>query len=370
MTKPPTPPSTYAIETVTDRVAWDDALARLPNAHILQSWDWGAFKESWGWRPQRLRILHRGETAAAAQILHRRLPRLPLQISYVPKGPALDFNDRELTQYVMAALEAEGRRQRSILVKIDPDLWLGTDTDTAQVNESSHAVLQMLLHRGWRSSHEQIQFKNTVVVDLRPDEEALLAQMKAKTRYNIHLAERKGVRVHVGAAADMETFYRLYHETSQRDGFLIRPFNYYQDVWSRFLHAGRAHLLLAAVDDTCIAGLMMFVFGESAWYMYGASSDSYRNLMPNYLLQWRAMRAARELGCRRYDMWGAPDTFDESQPMWGVYRFKTGFGGDTWRGMGAYDYAVSHPLYHLYTVIMPKILSAMRHRHHSSELKG
>ena len=190
--------------------------------------------------------------------------------------------------------------------------------------------------------------------------------MKSKTRYNIRLAERKGVCIRQGSTADLAAFYRLYDETSRRDGFLIRPFEYYQEVWRTFLGAGQARLLLADVDETLVAGLMLFVFGESAWYMYGASSQAHRNAMPNYLLQWEAIRQAKDLGCSRYDMWGAPDTFDQSQAMWGVYRFKTGFGGETWRGLGAYDFAPSKPIYNFYTAAMPRVLSLMRRRHQPS----
>jgi len=125
---------TCTLRVVAEQQPWDNALSQLPNAHALQSWNWGEFKGDWGWQPQRL-IFERQETpAAAAQMLHRRLPRLPLQVSYVPKGPALDFSDLALADEVLAALESEARRRRSIFVKIDPDLWLGTGTDMSQIN--------------------------------------------------------------------------------------------------------------------------------------------------------------------------------------------------------------------------------------------
>jgi peptidoglycan pentaglycine glycine transferase (the first glycine) len=204
-------------------------------------------------------------------------------------------------------------------------------------------------------SRDQIQFRNTVRVDLTADDATLLARMKPKTRYNIRLAERRGVAVRSGSIDDLAAFYALYEITSRRDGFLIRPFAYYRDVWARFLAAGRGQLLLADVAGETIAGLFLFVFGPTAWYMYGASGDAHRESMPGHLLQWHAMRLARELGCTDYDMWGAPDQFTPDDRMWGVYRFKVGFGGETVRGLGAYDFAPRPWLYHLYTRLMPAV---------------
>lgn len=353
---------TFRAIQVTDRSQWDAALASLPLAHVLQTWDWGDFKSRWGWQPTRLLFEKDGGPLAAAQVLRRRLPRTPLSVAYVPKGPALDYNDTTPLIQVLSALEQWTRQQRSLLVKIDPDVWLGPGPEESPPQPQAAAVIKTLTERGWRPSAEQIQFKNTAVIDLRPEEDELLARMKSKTRYNIRLTKRRGISVRPGTEDDLKIFYDLYHETSQRNGFLIRPAIYYLDVWAQFLQAGRAHLLLADVEKEPIAGLMLFHFEQTAWYMYGASSSRYRSLMPNYRLQWEAVRLAKQLGCKRYDMWGAPDRFEASDPMWGVYRFKIGFGGETIRGMGAFDYAPSPWLYWAYTVAMPRVLALMRRR--------
>ena len=348
------------VRPVTQRAEWDAVLSGLPHAHVLQSWDWGDFKGRWGWQPVRWLFEQGDRPVAAAQLLHRRLGRLPLKVTYVPRGPAMNYADLSLVEAVLGALEVDARARHSLWLKIDPDVQLGQGTQGGQPEAGANQVLAALIRRGWRYSPDQIQFKNTVLIDLSLDEDTLLAAMKPKTRYNIRLAERRGVRVRLGGPADLADFYALYQETSQRDGFLIRPFDYYRDVWSQFLAAGRAHLLLAEVDHTLVAGLVLFVFGGTAVYMIGASGAAHRELMPSYLLQWQAIRLARQLGCTRYDMWGAPDRFDESDRMWGVYRFKIGFGGQTVRGLGAYDYAPHAGLYRAYTLAMPKILALMR----------
>lgn len=348
----------YQVIPVVERDAWDAALLQLPRPHVLQTWDWGAFKERWGWQATRWLWLQAGRPVAAAQLLKRRMGRLPLSIVYVPKGPLFDIADLSLWQAVLAALEAEARRD-VLFVKIDPDVPLNLeDTDTAPPDVN--AIRDLLRRRGWRLSAEQIQFKNTVLLDLSADEATLLARMKPKTRYNIRLAARRGVAVRPGGAEDLEAFYHLYRITAQRDGFVIRPFAYYRDVWAQFLAAGRAHLLLAEHGGQPIAGLIMFVFGQTAWYMYGASENAHRERMPNHLLQWEAIQLAKQLGCTCYDMWGAPDRLDESDPMWGVYRFKVGFGGQTVLGLGACDFTARPLGYYLYTAVMPRLLALMR----------
>jgi peptidoglycan pentaglycine glycine transferase (the first glycine) len=187
-----------------------------------------------------------------------------------------------------------------------------------------------------------------------------LAGMKQKTRYNVRLAARRGVTIRQATTADMELFYQLYTETSSRDGFIIRPAGYYHDAWASFMEQGRAQLLLAEVDGEAVAGLMLFLFGSTAWYMYGASSDRHRKRMPNQLLQWEAIRQARAAGCSLYDLWGAPDQLDESDPMWGVTRFKLGLGGELARGLGAWDYAYNRPVYRLIAFAMPRYLALLR----------
>ena len=354
---------TIRTRQVTDRSTWDEALASLPEPHVLQTWDWGDFKSRWGWQPARLLFEGEDRPIAAAQILQRRLRRTPFSVIYVPKGPTLDYDDTQLLAEVLAAVEQQANRQRTLFTKIDPDVWRGYGTEVSLPLRRANAVLETLAKRGWRHSAEQIQFKNTHIIDLRADEDELLANMKAKTRYNVRLTKRRGVHARLGNENDLRVFYQLYNETSQRDGFLIRPPAYYLDVWAQFLRAGRAHLLLAEVEGDAIAGLIMFYFRQTAWYMYGASSIQHRNLMPNYLLQWEAMRLAKQQGCTQYDMWGAPDRFDESDPMWGVFRFKIGFGGETMQGLGAFDYAPSPWLYWIYTVAMPRALALMRRRH-------
>ncbi len=348
---------------IADAQAWDQALLALPNPHVLQSWAWGEFKSRHGWRASRFLFQDGGETVAAASALQRKLPRLPISILYVPKGPLLDWTDSDLAAGVLAELERLARRRRALFIKIDPDVYyLDESPDFSPQPKCAAEVAVMMESRDWQLSDDQIQFRNTALLDLSRSEGELLAAMKQKTRYNVRLATRRGVTVREGTSADLDAFYQLYAETSQRDGFLIRPRDYYHDAWGSFLSAGRARLLLAEFESEILAGLVLFTFGATAWYMYGASSNRHRKRMPNQLLQWEAIRQAKAVGCTLYDLWGAPNTLDESDLMWGVYRFKLGLGSQFTRGLGAWDFAPSRPIYRLYAEIIPRYLAWLRGR--------
>lgn len=351
-----------------DRDEWNGALAVLPNVHLLQSWEWGEFKAGYGWEPERL--LWRtpnGEPAAAAQVLARRVrvPGLGLarSVIYAPRGPVLDWRNGDLTDQVLGELRALSARPGVLQFKIDPDLPVGyglPDSPEAEDDSVGCALSARLPALGYHPSPEQIQFRNTFVLDLRPGEDRLLAAMKQKTRYNIRLAERHGVHVRPAAPDELSLLYQMYAETSVRDGFVIRSPDYYQDVWGRFIQAGLAQPLLAEVEGQAVAALIVYRFGTRAWYLYGMSRDLHRDRMPSYLLQWEAIRWSKAAGCTHYDLWGAPDRFDTADPMWGVFRFKEGLGGRLVRTLGAWDTTSRPAAYRLYHSLLPALLSVMR----------
>lgn len=340
---------------VTSQAEWNALVSDLPYAHVLQTWEWGVFKQATtGWTPERLAFERDGRTVAAAQVLTRRVG--PLAISYASKGPALDYADVELRGEVLALLLDHARRNGSLMLKIDPDV-IRSGAEPA----IGDAFASELEAGGWRFSREQIQFRNTGTIDLTLDEESLLANMKQKTRYNTRLAQRKEVTVREGTADDIPLLYDLYKITGQRDGFLIRPLEYYQQAWGAFMQAGLAQALIAEYQGKALAHVIIFKFGQRAWYFYGASSDEERNRMPTYLLQWEAMRRARAQGHTLYDLWGAPDNFDNPDDrLAGVWRFKQGLGAQAVQHTGAWDYPLRPAQYWLYTRVLPAVLGVMR----------
>jgi len=336
-------------QTITDQSDWNKIVLDLPMPHVLQSWEWGLVKRQHNWEPTRLVWMDQEHPVAAAQILRRALPGTPWGVAYVPKGPVLDYTNATLLDRVLTDLEQYARHQRAILIKIDPDVNRPEVKDT-------------LLNRGWRTSGEQIQFRNTALLDVTPSEQDLLMAMKSKTRYNIRLSGRKGTIVRPGDVQDIEMFYEMYAETGERDGFLIRPLGYYRDAWQTFIEAGLAQMLLADVEGETVAGVILFRFGATAWFMIGASTDVHRNCMPNYALQWEAIRWAKSVGCTVYDMWGAPNVLEPEDALWGVWRFKEGFGAQFAPHIGAHDYPALRLLYWAYKIVLPRYLQLLRRR--------
>lgn len=315
-----------------DRDLWNSFVAGSTCGHILQSWEWGELKERFGQRPVRLLLSDERGPRAAAQILVRQLPYGLGRLAYVPKGPVLDYEDRPLLEETLAALRRETDDLGAIALKIEPEV---RDGPVARVLE------ELCLQPA-----DPVQMRSTIWVDLAAPEEEILARQKQKTRYNTRLAAKRGVTVSHGGTDDLDAWYRMYEVTAQRDGFSIHSRQYYREVLEILGARDMATLLLAHHEDDLLAGIIVFIFGRMGIYMYGASSNEKRNLMAPYLLQWEAMRWARAHGATLYDLWGIPDRLDESEDLWGVYRHKRGYGGETVRYVGAFD-IVQSPLQHL-----------------------
>ena len=364
-----------------DQKHWNEIMAALPAPHLLQSWEWGEVKSQFGWKPFHKVWEDQGKVVAAALVLERtvNLPGMAarLRMHYTPKGPLLaDWADEALRRRVLDDLLKFGRERSAFLLKVDADVPVGMGLPGAEDAEEGLpgvGLIEMFKRDGWRFSNEQVQFRNTMLVDLNASEDDLLMAMKSKTRYNVRLAGRKGVVVRRGTEADFELLNNMYAETAVRDGFAIRCPEYYSSVWQTFYRSGRLTPLIADVEGQAVAGLMLFDFGGTAYYLHGMSRDQHRNLMPTYLLQWEAMRIAKEKGCHTYDMWGAPDTFDEDQSMWGVFRFKQGFNARILRTIGAWDKPLRPVVFNLYSQVWPRLMDMMRargRRHTRQTLEG
>jgi len=373
---------------------WNETTSKLPNPHFLQTYEWGQVKAKYGWTPyyavwtenqfsvfsDQLSVteycsLTPDHCLAAALILKKQILyrgfAARLSILYAPKGPLLDWDNVPLRTRVLNDLQAFAKKQGVIFLKIDPDVVLGRGVPNSEGDvpeNSGQASAAELTRRSWVYSSDQIQFRNTVLIDLSAPEEEMLARMKPKTRYNIRLSEKKGVSVRVGTLGDLLMLYKMYAETSVRDGFVIRDENYYMTVWKLFMQDQSSTFdfrpltipLIAEVNNEPVAAIFLFMFAGRAYYVYGMSRNLHREKMPTYLLQWDAMKRAKANGCNAYDLWGAPETFDESDSMWGVYRFKEGLGGEVIRTLGAYDFAPTKLWYKLYTEVMPRVLDVMR----------
>jgi peptidoglycan pentaglycine glycine transferase (the first glycine) len=337
---PPTPGMIYnpLVSSNETLKAWERFIAARPEAHLLQTSQWGALKAAFGWQ-----VHHTICEAAGAQSLSLRLAP-GLKFAYVPKGPAGDWLPDLLPALAQAAREAG-----AFMLKLEPDMdWVPDMAEALQTH-------------GFLPSPQTIQPRRTIVVDLSPSEDEILACMKQKTRYNIRLADRKGVSVRPWD--DIPAFAAMTLETAERDGFGAHSEAYFQRAYDLFSPLGACRLLVAEVDSDPVAAIMVFRRGARAWYFYGASTDRHREKMPAYLLQWEGMRWAKSHGCTSYDLWGIPDADEETleahfternDGLWGVYRFKRGFGGMVTRTMGAWDLPLIPALYRPYRWLMAR----------------
>jgi len=327
--------------TQASLIEWNSFLDKHPNAHLLQMGEWGELKSGFGWKPVRLIL----DDKTGAQILFRRLP-FGLTLGYMPK-PAISSQPLAINEQFWKEVDSICERNRAIFLKIEPDLWVDSPLPLGRVPERVEGRVRV-------SSHN-IQPPRTIVIHIKDDEEQLLARMKQKCRYNIRLAEKKGVSVR--AWDHIAGFHAMMQVTGGRDGFGVHSLEYYQRAYELFHPNGTCELLVAEYEGKPLGALMAFANGRRAWYVYGASNDQQRNRMPTYLLQWEAIRWAKARGCEEYDLWGVPDEKEETleanfetrhDGLWGVYRFKRGFGGKLKRAAQALDRVYNPLLYKLY----------------------
>ena len=356
------------------------------SASFLQSGFWGDFKAGFGWKPLHF-TLESGGRRSPLLVLLRGLGK-GLSFAYVPHGPALEPGPGEAAALLAGIGEALKDRLPAtcLFVRFDPPWRLieataddggADDGDRAGAAEAATPLPGQAAEgqgsplpgqpaggQGSRRPREpqrppvgaplrraaaDIQPPDTVLLDLSRSEEDILQGMKPKWRYNVRLAEKKGVAVEElageAALASLPEFYRLYVETSERDRIALHPEAYYAGLFSLSRtydpEGGRRpdlRLWMARHEGQALASIITVFRGEEAVYLYGASSGEKRNLMPAYALQWAAIRAAKASGATVYDFYGIPPVDDPSHPMSGLYRFKTGFGGEIAHRAGSWDY--------------------------------
>ncbi len=326
-----------------------DFTANGPKGHILQSYEWGEVKEKTGWTPIRFLVREEDETVvAAASVLKRKMPGMNRYLFYVPRGPVMDFSDDRVVDYVLGEIKKLAKEHNAFLLKIDPDL------------KKSEELTKRLKAKGMVTKEgslnfEGIQPKFVFRLDISDKtEEELLAQMDRKTRYNIRLAEKKGVTVREAKTKeDLHDFYRILKVTAERDRFQIRSEAYFEWIWDSLVKNGLAKIFLADYENEVISGTLAGLYGDKVWYMYGASDNRQRDKMPNYLLQWTMIKWAKEENCNLYDFRGVSGDLNPGNPLYGLYRFKKGFKGEFTEFVGEFDLPYSKFLYFSYEKAVP-----------------
>lgn len=338
------------VDEQADPAAWDAAVMAL-GGHPLQSAAWGELKSAFGWRV--VRLIARDRTAAA-QVLIR--PLAGLAVAYVPRGPF--FSGRDETDVALVrAIERHARRRRAAFVRLEPDVEEGSDEA-----QRLHAFLR---GRRFRQAERTVQPRGSLVIDLERDEERLLSAFSKGHRADIRRAERDGVTIRAGTAGDVAVLHGLLEATRERKSFAIHSAAYYGRLMHSFGEAAR--LLIAERGGTAVAASLVLAWGGRGIYLVAGSNADGLKHRAGHLLQWHAIRWARERGARTYDLWGIPDARAQLElvastdsdrarleqaatddPLDGVYRFKKGWAARVVRKVAAYDRVYFPPAYWLW----------------------
>jgi peptidoglycan pentaglycine glycine transferase (the first glycine) len=320
-----------------DPAAWNEFVARMPGAHFQQSWEWGELASEFGGKAHRLVAIDRGQIVGAMQTVANPIALTGRTYLDVMRGPTVPTPSIELLGPLFDGAREVGQRENAVGIRIEANapacdaMW-----------KSSLGAL------GLRAVYPPTQPRSSWVLDIEADADALLANMKQKTRYNIRLSAKRRVIVSEGTEADLDAFYALYVETAKRDDFFVHDRRVYAHMFSLFARAGNFCMLLARHDGHLIAAITLVRLGGTCWYLQGASSSEHRNLMAPYLLQWEGIQQAKRWGCTLYDFRAVPDELAEDQDMYGVYRFKEGFGGRHFTTLHAYAGPYTPALYGLW----------------------
>jgi len=313
---------------------------------FMQSLFWARFKSSTGWKPYQVEYQDPDGRTAELLVLLRPLI-LGFSFAYVPHGPTFPAHTRTAREYLETLSAA-------LIPHLDTRLlFIRFDLDWEIPFENSEGLLDLFSGKLRRGS--AVQVPDTVILNLGKTETELLSAMKPKWRYNIRLAEKRGVEISRQGSEGLPIFYELYRTTALRDGIAIHPISYYEKLFDTARAEGkgtaeepRLSVWVASHESEPLAAIITLYQAEQAIYLYGASSDQKRNLMPAYAIQWAAIKAAKKEGCAFYDFFGIPPNDDPSHPMAGLYLFKTGFGGRIVHRLGSVDYSSRPLLYGLF----------------------
>jgi lipid II:glycine glycyltransferase (peptidoglycan interpeptide bridge formation enzyme) len=314
---------------------------------FLQSAMWGRFKSRFGWKSAAYLVSWDGYESHPLLALSRKI--FPgLTFAYIPWGPELPdgfpCNERPRVLHELAGKLKPFLAHDAALIRFEPP-WVAKREDDA-----------VFLSTSLKRAAATVQPPDTVLVNLELSRDEILQGMKPKWRYNIGLAEKKGVLIEEANIKGLEIFYKLLRKTAARDGIAVHGFDYYKtlfEVYEKYSNKDgdnpRLRLYTARHEEDALAAIVVLFLGKNATYLYGASSDVKRNMMAAYALQWRAMKDAKEAGCKWYDLFGIPPDGDPNHPMAGLYRFKTGFGGSIIHRPGTWDFPLRPVAYFFFS---------------------
>lgn len=301
-----------------DKEKYKSFLESHERCNFQQSLEWGEVKDSWI-KEVILSEDEKGNIRGSLCVWIRKMPIFG-NMMYVARGPVCDIHDKEVLEDIRKGADELAKKYNAFVLRIEPDVEKN-DTEFRKIVED----LGFKIKDDSKDFKDEIQPRFVFQLDLRgKTKDQIFSEFQSKTRYNVRLAGRKGVVIKEGSRDDLKVFHDIMVETGKRDNFLIRSLSYFEKMYDE-LAPNHMKLLLAYHEDRPIAGIIPIMYGNKVWYLYGASSNTDRNLMPNYLLQWTMIQEAIDRGADMYDFRGVSGVVDENHPQYGLYRFKKGF---------------------------------------------
>lgn len=304
--------------------------------HPLQAYEWGEFRKLTGVKVVRKGVFAGKKLILPIQTTIHSIPKTSLKIGYFPKGTVPD-------EVQLKILKQIGEKNNCVYIKLEPNMEKGN---------ACQEIDMFLKDRGCQNGRPLFT-KYTFELDLRPAEAELLKNMHHKTRYNIRLAERKGVKIVVdNTIKGFQLFKKLlFEETVKRQGFFAHSPQYFEQLWQVLKPAGMVQILRAEYQNKTLSVFMVFVFNNKIYYPYGASTREFKELMAPNLLMWEVIKLGKKLDCTALDMWGAlGPKADKNDPWFGFHRFKQGYGGRLVEFIGSYDLVLKPNLYRLFRI--------------------
>ncbi|MFR5682947.1 MAG: lipid II:glycine glycyltransferase FemX [Clostridia bacterium] len=323
-----------------------------PRCNFQQSLEWGKVKDAWT-NEVVLAEDENGNIIGSLSVLIRKIPIFG-NLMYSSRGPVCDIHDEKVLAQLTEGLKELAKKYHAFVLKIEPDIKSDDQEFRALALKLGYKIKDDA-----KDFSEEIQPRYVFRLQIKgKTEDEVFANFHQKTRYNIRLATKKGVTVKEGTKEDLKDFHKIMVETGARDGFIIRPLEYFEKMYDN-LAPEHMKVLMAYYEGKPISGVIPIMYGNKTWYLYGASSNEYRNVMPNYLLQWEMIKIAISRGDDIYDLRGVSGVVDESHPQYGLYRFKKGFGAEFTEFLGEI-YIPFKPLTYKMYKIAEKVFRKLR----------
>ncbi len=315
---------------------YEEFVRSHPKGHFTQSILWAGVKKMWNFEAVVTRN-EKGEITGSIGVLIRRLPVVGYSVMYAPRGPVCDIHDEAVITELVQGIRELAKRYRAYVFRADPDVLSSDEKFTEIVKKLGFEIKED------SKTFDAIQPRYVFRLDIAgKSREEVQACFHSKTRYNIRVALKNGVNVRVGTREDLKDFYNIMIETGLRDNFVTRPLSYFEAMFDAL--GDNLRLYMADYNGKPVAGTIAINYGNKVWYLYGASSNFSRNVMPNYLLQWSMIEWAIDSGSDVYDFRGVAGVLEEGHPLYGLYRFKKGFGGDFTEFVGELSLILNRPV--------------------------